>query len=186
MLVCTFPCKLTRSHDTFSSDLFNKKLPYVHKRDKTRSCMFCWSLGDFLSSASVKRALNYKHSLVGFTAWPSSGQYFRPTCLHAFNESYKVIKSCLSTRITILRFEFFESPFFSHGLDLSNEVNGQGLGGDPQRNEHSALVCFELFVSTYRPSVYCHNIDIPFFSSFLFFLLAKTVLWQKILVPQGG
>ena len=148
--------------------------------------MSCWSLGNFLSLASVKRALNYKHSLVGFTAWPSSGQYFRPTCLHAFNESYKVIKSCLSTRITISRFEFFESPFFSHGHDLSNELNGQGLGGDPQRNEHSAVACFELFVSTYRPSVYCHNIDIPFFSSFLFFLLAKTVLGQKILVPQGG
>ena len=186
MLVCPFPCKLTRSHNTFSSDLFNKKLPYIHKRNKARSCMSYWSLGDFLSSPSVKRALNYKHSLVGFTAWPSSGQYFRPTSLHAFNESYKVIKSCLSTRITILRFEFFESPFFSHGLDLSNELNGQGLGGDPQRNEHSAVVCFELFVSTYRLSVYCHNIDIPFFSSFLFFLLAKTVLGQKILVPQGG
>ena len=184
MLVCTFPCKLTRSHDTFSSDLFNKKFPYIHKRDEARSCMSCWNLGD-LTSASVKRALNYKHSLVGFTAWPSSGQYFRPICLHAFSESYKVIKSCLSTRITIWRFEFFESPFFSHGLDLSNELNGQGLGGDLSRNEHSAIVCFELFVSTYRPYIAIIS-TLPFFSSFLSFLLAKTVLGQKTLVPQGG
>lgn len=168
MLVCTFPCKLTRSHDTFSSDLFNKKLPYIHKRDEARSCMSCWNLGDFLSSASVKRALNYKHSLVGFTAWPSSGQYFRPTCLHAFSESYKVIKSCLSTWITISSFEFFESPFFSHWLDLSNELSGQGLGGELSRNEHSEVVCFELFVSTYRPYIAIIStflFSVPFFPS---------------------